>query len=218
MSPGSRLIGSPSWPSTTGKLLTTRSAGFARRPVCLRCAPLPWPGVHARSVTRGDRGSARPAGGPRKLSNARRLLKAASSTPANSRAERGTPGAALPIRRAARSGQSARSPQDPSQRGAENDKCARTHPRRGRTRGRNPGCGGDRTFPERAAPTHRRPIILRATGISSCDTELADDPWTIDRAPGYGPGASSGDGIPGDAPRQGPLPASYTDASDRGTH
>lgn len=73
---------------------------------------------------------------------------------------------------------------------------------------------GETELSERAAPTHRRPIILRATGISSCDTELADDPWTIDRAPGYGPGASSGDGIPGDAPRQGPLPASYTDASD----
>ena len=65
-----------------------------------------------------------------------------------------------------------------------------------------------------ATAGHRRPIVLRATGLSSCDTELADDPWTIDRAPGYGPGASSGDGIPGDAPRQGPLPASYTNASD----
>ncbi|MGD9607578.1 MAG: quinolinate synthase NadA [Leucobacter sp.] len=63
-------------------------------------------------------------------------------------------------------------------------------------------------------PGHRRPIALRATGASSCDTGLARDPWAIDRAPGYGPGASSGDHIPGDAPRQGPLPARYTDASE----
>ena len=63
-------------------------------------------------------------------------------------------------------------------------------------------------------PGHRRPIVLRATGASSCDTGLARDPWAIDRAPGYGPGASSDDHIPGDAPRQGPLPARYTDASE----
>jgi quinolinate synthase len=61
---------------------------------------------------------------------------------------------------------------------------------------------------------HRRPIALRATGLSSCDTELVRDPWAIDRGPGYGPGASVDDAIPGDAPRQGPLPARYTEASD----
>ena len=61
---------------------------------------------------------------------------------------------------------------------------------------------------------HRRPIALRATGVSSCDSGLADDPWAIDRDPGYGPGASVEDAIPGSAPRQGPLPARYTDASD----
>ncbi|GAA1630565.1 quinolinate synthase NadA [Leucobacter chromiireducens] len=72
--------------------------------------------------------------------------------------------------------------------------------------------GDERSDP--ATPAHRRPIILRATGLTSCDTELADDPWSIDRAPGYGPGASSADGIPNDAPRQGPLPRSYTDATD----
>ena len=64
-----------------------------------------------------------------------------------------------------------------------------------------------------AAP-HRRPIALRATGASSCDTGLVRDPWAIDQDPGYGPGASADDEIPGAAPRQGPLPAKYTDASD----
>ncbi|MBL3700558.1 quinolinate synthase NadA [Leucobacter luti] len=63
-------------------------------------------------------------------------------------------------------------------------------------------------------PAGRKPIALRATGVSSCDTELADDPWAIDRAPGYGPGASAADDIPALAPRQGPLPAEYTGASD----
>ena len=62
---------------------------------------------------------------------------------------------------------------------------------------------------------HRKPIALRATGkVSSCGTELADDPWAIDTKPGYGPGASVEDVIPGTAPRQGPLPERYTSASD----
>ncbi|WP_082305325.1 quinolinate synthase NadA [Leucobacter japonicus] len=71
-----------------------------------------------------------------------------------------------------------------------------------------------------AAPTspHRKPIALRATGASSCDSGLVQDPWTIDRAPGYGPGASNVDVIPGDAPRQGALPARYTSASDAELH
>ena len=64
-----------------------------------------------------------------------------------------------------------------------------------------------------AAP-HRRPIALRATGVSSCDTGLVRDPWAIDQDPGYGPGASADDEIPGAAPRQGPLPVRYTNASD----
>ncbi|WP_449281271.1 quinolinate synthase NadA [Leucobacter sp.] len=69
-----------------------------------------------------------------------------------------------------------------------------------------------------AGPAHRRPIVLRATGASSCDSGLVRDPWAIDRAPGYGPGASVADAIPGDAPRQGPLPARYTDASEEQLH
>ena len=67
-------------------------------------------------------------------------------------------------------------------------------------------------------PTVGRPVALPATGLSTCGTELASDPWSIDEAPGYGPGASVADPIPGDAPRQGPLPRSYTDASDEELH
>lgn len=64
------------------------------------------------------------------------------------------------------------------------------------------------------APAHRKPIALRATGLASCDTDLVRDPWAIDLRPGYGPGASDADVIPADAPRQGALPARYTNASD----
>ncbi|MFA5605954.1 MAG: quinolinate synthase NadA [Leucobacter sp.] len=69
-----------------------------------------------------------------------------------------------------------------------------------------------------AAPGRRKPIALRATGLSSCDSGLTRDPWAIDLDPGYGPGASTDDPIPGDAPRQGPLPASYTDATEEELH
>lgn len=64
------------------------------------------------------------------------------------------------------------------------------------------------------APSRSRPIVLRATGLSSCDTELVQDPWVIDRAPGYGPGASTEDVLPTGSPRQGPLPERYTQASE----
>ena len=69
-----------------------------------------------------------------------------------------------------------------------------------------------------AGPATRRPLALRATGASSCDAGLVRDPWAIDRSPGYGPGASVADAVPGDAPRQGPLPARYTEASDAELH
>ena len=65
-----------------------------------------------------------------------------------------------------------------------------------------------------ATPAHRRPIALQATGLSSCDSELSRDPWAIDERPGYGPGASRADEAPRSAPRQGPLPSRYTEASD----
>ncbi|QIM17124.1 quinolinate synthase NadA [Leucobacter insecticola] len=65
-----------------------------------------------------------------------------------------------------------------------------------------------------AAMKRGKPIALRATGVSSCDAGLVKEPWAIDRVPGYGPGASLDDEIPGTAPRQGPLPARYIEASD----
>ena len=63
-------------------------------------------------------------------------------------------------------------------------------------------------------PAGRKPIALTATGLSTCGTDLADDPWEIDRVNGYGPGASTGDTIPSSAPRQGVLPERYRTASD----
>jgi len=50
----------------------------------------------------------------------------------------------------------------------------------------------------------------------SCDAELALPTWEVDARPEplYGPGASASDPIPRTAPRQGPLPAEYTSASD----
>lgn len=70
-----------------------------------------------------------------------------------------------------------------------------------------------RTTAEREG--HRRrhlPIALPST--SSCDAGLVTDPWEVDRSPGYGPGASANDSVPSDAPRQGPLPAEYTNATE----
>lgn len=65
-----------------------------------------------------------------------------------------------------------------------------------------------------ATPAHRRPIALAATGLTTCDSELPEDPWQIDAKPGYGPGASTGDAIPAAAPRQARLPERYTAASE----
>lgn len=59
-----------------------------------------------------------------------------------------------------------------------------------------------------------RALVLQSTGASSCDSELLQDPWAIDQQPGYGPGASTEDKVPGSAPRQGPLPERYTGASE----
>ena len=58
------------------------------------------------------------------------------------------------------------------------------------------------------------PMPLTIQG-ESCDPELELPTWTIDARPLplYGPGASAGDAIPAAAPRQGPLPAEYTNAS-----
>ncbi len=48
---------------------------------------------------------------------------------------------------------------------------------------------------------------------STCSSALADDPWSVDPLPGYGPGASMLDQIPVGAPRQGVLPREYRNAS-----
>ncbi len=49
--------------------------------------------------------------------------------------------------------------------------------------------------------------------LSTCSTALAQDPWTFDALPGYGPGASMFDTIPAPTPRQGALPLEYQKAS-----
>ncbi len=61
-------------------------------------------------------------------------------------------------------------------------------------------------------------LQLSRPGADSCDTGLTTAPWDIDLAPGYGPGASSGDVIPAAAPRQGELPAEYKQAPDAELH
>ncbi|XNS27892.1 quinolinate synthase NadA [Citricoccus nitrophenolicus] len=64
-----------------------------------------------------------------------------------------------------------------------------------------------------------------AAAASSCSPGLTSGPWLLDAGPGdtlpasgYGPGASQDDPIPGGAPRQGALPASYTEASEADLH
>lgn len=49
---------------------------------------------------------------------------------------------------------------------------------------------------------------------TTCDSQLTTDPWQIDTQLGYGPGASTKDTAPDTTPRQGPIPASYTQASE----
>ena len=60
------------------------------------------------------------------------------------------------------------------------------------------------------------PTAIRTELTESCDAELQLPTWEIDARPQplYGPGASAGDAIPATAPRQGPLPAEYTTASE----
>lgn len=49
---------------------------------------------------------------------------------------------------------------------------------------------------------------------TTCDSQLATDPWQIDTALGYGPGASTDDVAPASTPHQGPIPLEYTQASE----
>ncbi|KAA1418386.1 quinolinate synthase NadA [Mumia zhuanghuii] len=56
--------------------------------------------------------------------------------------------------------------------------------------------------------------VVRSAPGATCAPDLADGPWTFDLAPAsYGPGASMADPIPAEAPRQGVLPAAYTQMS-----
>jgi len=49
---------------------------------------------------------------------------------------------------------------------------------------------------------------------TTCSADLAESPWVFDeREPGYGPGASMADVLPGNAPRQGMIPREYRQAS-----
>lgn len=48
---------------------------------------------------------------------------------------------------------------------------------------------------------------------STCGTQLAKEPWETDQNTNYGPGASVDDPFPTLAPKQGPIPQKYTDAT-----
>ena len=73
-----------------------------------------------------------------------------------------------------------------------------------------------------------RTLKLIAAGSasgSSCAPALDSAPWMLDAGPtgslpepGYGPGASQDDPLPGAAPRQGELPASYREATEEELH
>jgi quinolinate synthase len=60
--------------------------------------------------------------------------------------------------------------------------------------------------------------IIQAAPAESCSSDLAQEPWSFDGVPGYGPGASMFDVIPADAPRQGALPEAYRQASVEELH
>jgi len=48
---------------------------------------------------------------------------------------------------------------------------------------------------------------------TTCNTDLAQNPWVFDIAPSYGPGASQLDVLPASAPHQGTIPAEYRNAT-----
>lgn len=54
-------------------------------------------------------------------------------------------------------------------------------------------------------------MTIAPTATTTCNTELALDPWTFDapKPAHYGPGASQDDRIPFDAPVQQAMPAAY---------
>lgn len=53
---------------------------------------------------------------------------------------------------------------------------------------------------------------------TTCDSQLTTTPWHIDTRPGYGPGASTHDPAPANAPQQGAIPTEYTSASETELH
>ncbi|MEO6943939.1 MAG: quinolinate synthase NadA [Lacisediminihabitans sp.] len=63
-------------------------------------------------------------------------------------------------------------------------------------------------------------LISRSGEGGICDPDLVERPWLFDDVPmpSYGPGASVGDIIPTDAPRQGQLPTEYRQASNAELH
>ena len=53
-------------------------------------------------------------------------------------------------------------------------------------------------------------VAPKTSGTSVCSSLLAEGPWILDaQPPSYGPGASMGDFLPSDSPRQGELPKRY---------
>ena len=56
-------------------------------------------------------------------------------------------------------------------------------------------------------------LISQGAPGSTCAPGLAEEPWTFDSIPGYGPGASQADTLPVSAPRQGVLPDEYQHAT-----
>jgi quinolinate synthase len=62
-------------------------------------------------------------------------------------------------------------------------------------------------------------IVKGQSKDSTCSTSLAEGPWNFDGGPAaYGPGSSSEDAIPADAPRQGVLPDDYKTATEAELH
>lgn len=52
-------------------------------------------------------------------------------------------------------------------------------------------------------------LILTAARAerATCDSQLPAEPWEVDQAGTYGPGASRADRFPASAPQQGPFPS-----------
>lgn len=69
--------------------------------------------------------------------------------------------------------------------------------------------------PSRVSLGSTIPVGEPANFTTTCDSQLPTEPWEIDTQPGYGPGASTHDIAPAETPRQTPIPAEYTEASQQ---